>query len=47
MPVRFWVVWWVSLAVAMVAFYIVLTPVWLGLRAAAWVAELGSRLTAR
>ena len=42
-PVRFWVIWWTSLAVAMVAFYVVLTPIWLGLRAAAWIAELRSR----
>ena len=42
-PVRFWVVWWTSLAVAMIVFYVVLTPIWLGLRAAAWVAELRSR----
>jgi hypothetical protein len=28
----------------MVVFYVVLTPIWLGLRAAAWVAELRSRL---
>jgi len=27
-----------------VLFYVVLTPIWLGLRAAAWVAELRSRL---
>jgi len=27
-----------------VMFYVVLTPIWLGLRAAAWVAELRSRL---
>jgi hypothetical protein len=46
-PVRFWVIWWASLAVAMAAFYVVLTPVWLGLRAAAWAAELRSRLGAR
>ena len=35
MPVRFWVIWWASLAVAMVVFYVVLTPIWLGLRAPA------------
>jgi hypothetical protein len=29
--------------VAIVAFYVVLTPIWLGLRAAAWVAELRAR----
>jgi hypothetical protein len=28
----------------MVVFYVVLTPIWLGLRAAAWVAELRSRV---
>ena len=36
--------WWWALGVAMVVFYVVLTPIWLGLRAAAWVAELRSRL---
>ena len=46
-PVRFWLIWWASLAVAMVAFYVVLTPIWLGLRAAAWAAELRSRLAAQ
>ena len=43
-PLRSWVVWGSALAVAMVLFYVVLTPIWLGLRAAAWVAELRSRL---
>lgn len=42
-PVRYWVIWWTSLGVAMVVFYVVLTPIWLGLRAAAWVAELRAR----
>ena len=42
-PVRYWVVWWSALGVAMVLFYVVLTPIWLGLRAAAWVAELRAR----
>jgi hypothetical protein len=45
-PVRYWVVWWSALAAAMVLFYVVLTPIWLGLRAAAWVAELRSRVRA-
>jgi hypothetical protein len=35
--------WWGALGVAIVAFYVVLTPIWLGLRAAAWVAELRAR----
>jgi hypothetical protein len=38
--------WWGALGVAMVVFYVVLTPIWLGLRGAAWVAELRSRLRA-
>jgi hypothetical protein len=43
-PARYWVIWWSALGVAMVVFYVVLTPIWLGLRAAAWVAELRARL---
>jgi hypothetical protein len=46
-PVRYWVMWWTALGIAMVAFYVVLTPVWLGLRAAAWVAELHARSRGR
>jgi hypothetical protein len=46
-PIRFWVLWWSLLAAAMVVFYVVLTPIWLGLRAAAWVAELRSRVGPR
>jgi hypothetical protein len=42
-PLRYWVVWWTLLSVAVVVFYVLLTPIWLGLRAAAWVAELRSR----
>ena len=42
-PLRYWAMWWTSLAIAVVLFYIVLTPIWLGLRAAAWVAELRAR----
>ena len=33
-PARYWVMWWWALGVAMVVFYVVLTPIWLGLRAA-------------
>src|SRR4029078_10709256 len=43
-PLRYWAVWGTALAVAMVLFYVVLTPIWLGLRAAAWVGELRSPL---
>jgi hypothetical protein len=41
-PGRF-AVWWVLLVAADVVFYVLLTPVWLGLRAAAWIAELRAR----
>jgi len=39
--------WGFLLVVADVVFYVLLTPVWLGLRAAAWAAELRSRATRR
>jgi hypothetical protein len=35
--------WWAALGVAVVLFYVILTPIWIGLRAAAWVAELNAR----
>jgi hypothetical protein len=37
------VLWWVILVVADVFFYVVLTPIWIGLRAVAWLAEFRSR----
>ena len=46
-PLRYWLMWWGALGVAVVAFYVVLTPIWLGLRGAAWVAELSSRARRR
>lgn len=46
-PLRWFTLWWALLLVADVVFYVVLTPVWLGLRAAAWVAELRSRMRRR
>jgi hypothetical protein len=42
-PLRYWAMWMAALGVAMLAFYIVLTPIWIGLRAVAWLAELTSR----
>jgi hypothetical protein len=42
-PLRYWAMWWSGLAVAVVLFYVVLTPIWIGLRVAAWVAEFRSR----
>ena len=42
-PLRYWAVWWTLLGAAVVVFYVLLTPIWLGLRAAAWLAELRAR----
>ena len=42
-PLRYWAAWWALLGAAVVVFYVLLTPIWLGLRAAAWVAELRAR----
>jgi hypothetical protein len=36
-------VWWLLLVAADVVFYVLLTPIWLGLRATAWIAELRAR----
>ena len=41
-PARFFF-WWLLLMAGIVVFYVLLTPIWLGLRAAAWLAELWSR----
>ena len=38
-----WAIWWGVLGVAVVLFYVVLTPIWLGLRWLAWVAEFRAR----
>ena len=46
-PLRYWVMWWVLLGIAVVLFYVVLTPVWIGLRAVAWLAEFRARGAAR
>ena len=41
-PAR-WALWTVALAVGLTLFYIVLTPIWIGIRVAAWLAEYRSR----
>lgn len=46
-PLRYWVAWWTLLGVAVVVFYVLLTPIWIGLRALAWAAELRSRAQRR
>jgi hypothetical protein len=42
-PLWRWGVWWTILGAAVVVFYVLLTPIWLGLRGAAWLAEWSSR----
>jgi hypothetical protein len=42
-PLWRWATWWAILAPAMLVFYVLLTPLWLGLRALAWAAELRAR----
>ena len=42
-PVWRWALWWVLLAVGMFLFYVLLTPIWIGLRVLAWVAEFRAR----
>ncbi|MCY7302980.1 MAG: hypothetical protein LH654_08070 [Thermoleophilia bacterium] len=42
-PLRYWALWSVGLSIALMLFFVVLTPVWIGLRVAAWVAEFRAR----
>ena len=42
-PLPRFLLWWSLLLTSMLVFYVLLTPIWLGLRAAAWAAELSSR----
>ena len=42
-PLRYWVLWWALIVVADFVFYVLLTPIWIGLRAIAWTAEFRRR----
>jgi hypothetical protein len=42
-PARYWVLWSAILVVADFVFYVLLTPIWIGLRTAAWLAEFRAR----
>ena len=42
-PARYWALWFGGLAVAVALFYVILTPVWIGLRTLAWLAEFKAR----
>jgi hypothetical protein len=38
-PIRFWALWFFLLAPALLLFYVILTPLWIGLRVAAWLSD--------
>jgi hypothetical protein len=38
-----WITWSITLFFAVIVFYILLAPVWQGLRIAAWIAEYKAR----
>ena len=42
-PLRYWAMWWALIVVADVVFYVLLTPIWIGLRGVAWLAEFRAR----
>ena len=46
-PFRWMAVWWFLMFAGDFVFYVLLTPIWLGLSVAAWVAELRSRARRR
>jgi hypothetical protein len=37
-PLHYWAGWWIALSLAIVLFYVVLTPLWIGIRVAGWLA---------
>ena len=43
-PARWLALWWALMLLGDLVFYVLLTPIWIGLRVAAWVAELRSRV---
>jgi hypothetical protein len=42
-PLRYWALWWALIVVADFVFYVLLTPIWIGLRVVAWLAEFRAR----
>jgi hypothetical protein len=42
-PLWRWAFWWIELAAGMFVFYVLLTPIWIGLRVLAWLAEFRAR----
>ena len=46
-PLLYWPLWMALLALALVVFYVFLTPFWMLIRLVAWVTERGSELQRR
>jgi hypothetical protein len=42
-PLRYWILWWSLMVVADFLFYVLLTPLWIGLRVVAWAADRWSQ----
>jgi len=42
-PIWRWAVWWLGFAGGIFLFYVLLTPIWIGLRVLAWIAEFRAR----
>ena len=42
-PLHYWAMWWALIVVADFVFYVLLTPIWIGLRVVAWLAEFRAR----
>ena len=43
MPLWRWPFWGVEFAAGIILFYVLLTPIWIGLRILAWAAEFRAR----
>jgi hypothetical protein len=46
-PAWRWAFWWMLFVAAVIVFYVLLTPIWLGIRAAAWLADRRARLESK
>jgi hypothetical protein len=42
-PLWRWGLWWFDFALGILVFYVLLTPLWIGLRGLAWLAEFRAR----
>jgi hypothetical protein len=42
-PAWRWAAWWTVLGAAIIVFYVILTPIWIGLRLLAWAADYRAR----